>query len=355
MTDMADQIRRAIDAVEPVTIADITATARRRRRHRTWTLGAGSSLVAVIAVVVAIAVAQHSAATKVTVAPVSSLEGAATSAATKNDITVRVTLDAIRAASGTTIPGQVTVINHSAHTLISGTAPCLGTGFTVGLSKPHLPSTGEVTYFGCESFNRDGTGTNDTIAFPVGTTTEPLTVETTYAMPAGMQPLPAGSYQATLNVQGFTIPIPPPITVTLSPATGILGLPTPTPTVAHGPAGAPPNPTCSRRGSSLGTMSVCPGSAPVGGSVTISGTGCQHVNLVVFLGSRAYVGSGGGGNEIQVHPDASGDFTVRYTIPATYTSGGNVNNPLTVTPGNSYQFGSYPADGCSAPFTVTSR
>ena len=98
-------------------------------------------------------------------------------------------------------------------------------------------------------------------------------------------------------------------------------------------------------------MSICPGAAPVGATVTISGT-CKYISSVVFLGPRAYIGSGGGGGEIDVRPDAQGTFSTTYTIPATYISGGETSNPpVPVTPG-AYRFGSYPADICSAAFTV---
>jgi hypothetical protein len=98
-------------------------------------------------------------------------------------------------------------------------------------------------------------------------------------------------------------------------------------------------------------MTVCPGAAPIGSIVTVSGR-CQHLVLLVFLGPHAYVGSGGGGYQIQVRPDAYGNFSVTFSVPSTYLSGGNVNNPLPVTPGGGYHIGSYPADNCSAPFTV---
>ena len=75
--------------------------------------------------------------------------------------------------------------------------------------------------------------------------------------------------------------------------------------------------------------------------------------MLVFLGPGAYVGSDGGGDEITIAPDAKGNFSVKYTIPATYSSGGFPHHTNPVLPGDSYEIGSYPADVCSVGFRVT--
>lgn len=112
---------------------------------------------------------------------------------------------------------------------------------------------------------------------------------------------------------------------------------------------------CSSRTGPYGTLTVCPGAGAVGARVTITGKGCRSVTTLVFLGPSAYLGSGGGGDEIPVHPDGQGNFQVTYAIPSTYESGGTPSRPVSVVPGRGFEFGSYPGDLCSAPFTVTSR
>lgn len=106
-----------------------------------------------------------------------------------------------------------------------------------------------------------------------------------------------------------------------------------------------------------GTFTVCPGSGPVGTTVTISSdTTCEAPPggepTLVFLGPKAYIGSGGAGNEVPITKSGTG-FTATYRIPSTYTEGGNVNAQVPVTPGKGYSFATYPAGACSAPFTVT--
>lgn len=108
---------------------------------------------------------------------------------------------------------------------------------------------------------------------------------------------------------------------------------------------------CSRNVSHDGSMTVCPGTGPVGTSVTVSGSGCKYIAALVFLGPGAYIGSQGGGDEITIKPTQQGDFNVKYTIPPTYASGGGIHPTSGVVPGT-YHFGSYPADICSVPFQV---
>ena len=82
--------------------------------------------------------------------------------------------------------------------------------------------------------------------------------------------------------------------------------------------------------------------------------GCDGTTLV-FLGPLDYVGAGGEGVSPPgpVHDDSAGGFAARFTIPARYLSGGRLNVSLAVAAGSDYQFGSYPANECSVPFTVT--
>jgi hypothetical protein len=51
---------------------------------------------------------------------------------------------------------------------------------------------------------------------------------------------------------------------------------------------------CSTHTSLYGTLTVCPGAAPAGAAVTISGKDCRGAALA-FLGPLDYIGSGGGG------------------------------------------------------------
>ena len=94
----------------------------------------------------------------------------------------------------------------------------------------------------------------------------------------------------------------------------------------------------------------------MGTNVTVSSdTPCgapRDEPTLVFLGPAAHIGSSGGGNPVPYRKVGAG-FTAIYRIPSTYTSGGNVNRPIRVTPGSNYSFATYPAGLCGAPFTVT--
>jgi hypothetical protein len=148
---------------------------------------------------------------------------------------------------------------------------------------------------------------------------------------------PATSHPATSH----------PATTPPAPASATSSAPPPTPAASD----------CSRETVLGGTFMVCPGSAPVGATVTISSnTLCQagpgSEPTLVFLGPAAFIGSGGGGNEVPVTKAGAG-FTATYRIPATYTKGGNKNPQLPVTPGSGYSFATYPAGACDTAFTVT--
>jgi len=97
---------------------------------------------------------------------------------------------------------------------------------------------------------------------------------------------------------------------------------------------------------------MCPGAAPVGATVTVTGTGCKGVEFMVFLGPHAFNGSGGGGVGVSLNPEVNGDFRVHFVIPASYAQGGDVNTPLPVVAGNDYQFQTA-AYVCGVPFTVS--
>lgn len=144
---------------------------------------------------------------------------------------------------------------------------------------------------------------------------------------------------------------PPPATTASPTTTPITSTPT---TTAPATTALPPGPApCSEGTGPYGTVSVCPGSAPVGSTVTISASsGCQNLVSLDFLGPLAYIGSSGGGDQVPGNP-AGGHFTIRYVIPASYGSGGNVQEQIPVGPGSDYQISSYPAGECSAPLTIT--
>jgi len=157
----------------------------------------------------------------------------------------------------------------------------------------------------------------------------------------------AGASRTSVQV----ISPPPSIATTLSPSVTATATTTP-PTTITTPA-TTVTPECSRRSGPYGTLTVCPGSALVGATVTITASGCKNLSALAFLGPLAYIGSSGGGAQVPGQISASGDFTIRYRIPASYGSGGNVQQQIPVGPGSDYQISSYPAGECSAPIAVT--
>lgn len=110
---------------------------------------------------------------------------------------------------------------------------------------------------------------------------------------------------------------------------------------------------CASSSGDGGTITVCPASAPVGATVTVSGTRCDNPGqpvTAVFLGRHAYVGSAGGGVQITI-PERNNRFSASFQIPASYPAG-QTGNATPVSPGTGYRFAVYPAARCSVDFTV---
>lgn len=117
-----------------------------------------------------------------------------------------------------------------------------------------------------------------------------------------------------------------------------------------------PTDGCATATSRHGTITACPDHGPIGTTVTLTGTGCHNPGsravLAVFLGPKAYIGSSGGGVEVDI-PVHNNHFVGTFDIPATYPSGGDSNVAAPVTPGSGYRFAVYPAGMCEVSFTVT--
>jgi len=130
-------------------------------------------------------------------------------------------------------------------------------------------------------------------------------------------------------------------------------------------AGATPR--CRSHGSAYGRLTVCPGVAAVGATVTLSGStfcGAQRGEFpphalsfaVVFVGPKARIGSGGGGATVPYKINGSG-FRATYRIPSTYLGSEQTHTwskRLPVRPGAGYMFATYPAAGCQVAFRVAS-
>jgi hypothetical protein len=139
-------------------------------------------------------------------------------------------------------------------------------------------------------------------------------------------------------------------------STALLGVPAahadrgPTPADANRATG------CATGATKYGTIRVCPGRAPVGNTVTVSGTGCHNPGsrtvLAVFLGPKAQIGSAGGGVQINIAVHRN-HFKTTFDIPATYPEAGDSNTTARTTPGARYHFSVYPAAICDVAFTVT--
>ena len=123
---------------------------------------------------------------------------------------------------------------------------------------------------------------------------------------------------------------------------------------------------CRNHRSPYGTLTVCPGVAAVGATVTLSGStfcGAQRGEFpphalgftVVFLGPNARIGSGGGGDSVPYKITGNG-FRATYRIPSTYLGSEQtrtLGKRLPVRPGAGYTFATYPAAGCQVRFRVT--
>jgi hypothetical protein len=125
---------------------------------------------------------------------------------------------------------------------------------------------------------------------------------------------------------------------------------TSTPTAAYGSqavSGAVGDAACTSRTSDAGTLTVCPGKAPVGARVTVYAHGCNGVQLV-FLGPLDYIGSGGGGETLPgVVTKKNGPTSGKtFVVPLKYLAGGDLDGTVAVSAAGRYQFGSYPADVC---------
>jgi hypothetical protein len=134
---------------------------------------------------------------------------------------VRVTLqlDATSVRAGSTITGRVTITNNTGRPITYVTCGQLFQILLRNRDSPLAPG-----WLLCS-----GSGT-----FPPGTSSYPVTVAATYnqcspsgpwsrALPAcpasgGMPALPPGSYQATTYELGSSVPVPPPIEVTVEPS-----------------------------------------------------------------------------------------------------------------------------------------
>jgi hypothetical protein len=117
-------------------------------------------------------------------------------------------------------------------------------------------------------------------------------------------------------------------------------------------------PGLSRPAATSSGWTVCPAAAPVGAIVTITadtkcGAGPRGPAALVFLGPKAYIGSGGAGDPVPSFTNTATGFTATFQIPDTYVAGGNTQPTLPVLPGTGYSFATYPAAGCQIAFTVT--
>jgi hypothetical protein len=126
----------------------------------------------------------------------------------------------------------------------------------------------------------------------------------------------------------------------------------PAPVNGRTPAGSTTTP-CSTHSSPYGVLMVCPGTSPAGGRVTVSAQGCRGASIV-FLGPLDYIGSGGAGDPLPrtVEDKPGQTWTISFRIPVDYPAGGNLGGTVAVSAAGRYQFGSYPANECSAPFAL---
>lgn len=116
------------------------------------------------------------------------------------------------------------------------------------------------------------------------------------------------------------------------------------------------------------SITVCPGSAPVGEAVRITIKGCIRFDRftglpempasdLFFLGPSSRLGSGGGGIEVPFAPRVGSVVaTATFTVPPTYVGGdekGGSPPTLRTKAGSGYEFITDPAGACKVHFTVT--
>jgi hypothetical protein len=140
--------------------------------------------------------------------------------------------------------------------------------------------------------------------------------------------------------------------VTPAPTSSAAVIPAPTSTATGTSSGV------SQSCSSQGGLTVCPGTAAPGDTVSITsetscGAGASGQPILMFLGPLASVGPGGG-DEVATTPTRTG-FSASYQIPSSYAGSeqsGTSGLTLPVAPGSVFLFSTDPASACSVPFTV---
>jgi hypothetical protein len=231
MSDLNEQLHRMVERVEPVTIEETTAVAQRHRRRRRTVLPLGTAVTVLAVVLVAvILMSGPGSRDHVRVVPSGKTTGSVTSTVTRAGITVRMRVNSTHAVAGHTIHGQIMVIDHTGHRLTAGEV-CPGQAFAVALANRQFPPNISFSSVACDHG----------FSFPTGSSRWPFTMATT----VGILPLPAGRYTAQLILDGFHIPTPTPIIVTLAASPGRSASPPTTPTIPpkshHPPATVPPS------------------------------------------------------------------------------------------------------------------
>ena len=236
MPDLADRLRRAIDAVPAVTVDDAIAKHTSRTRRTRLQMITVAAAIAVSAAVAAAAVGSGSAATKVriTSAPSANPPSAnqvpldsPVSSATAHHVTTTIALARLRTPPGTPIGGRLTVDNRTGRPLTAGAA-CPSLAFQVSLRNGHASTSEGFLSVGC----------HPAFTFPTGTSSWPFSIATTYETQSGRLPLPDGFYQTAFLALGFfQLPVPPPRTVIVAPLSP--GAAPPDANAVPGGAGAP--------------------------------------------------------------------------------------------------------------------
>ncbi len=227
MVDLAEGVRRILDPVPPVTVAEAELTAGRRRRHRRWRAGAAASLVGAAAVIASIVISSPARTNHVTVGPAQTTTGsgggptAPLVPASKVKVTIR--LDQSTVQAGTPLHGSATVDNRTGAPIDTG-ACSFARLIEAGLENSRLNVGPGVTQPLCRP----------SVKVPVGLSEYPVTVQTTfgacsqtpsgtsYSVPlcSGSLALPAGTYHVTVWLDDLnpTPTVTTPVVVTLTPA-----------------------------------------------------------------------------------------------------------------------------------------